>query len=276
MNHLTYGFATNVGNVRSHNEDAVRTEPDLGLWIVADGMGGHRGGEKASALAVDFIAGEIKAGKPLETSLAKAHHAIKQAAREGKGPEGMGTTVVALRMDAGQYEIAWVGDCRAYLWDGATLKQLTKDHSYVQHLVDTGVITSGESSRHPYQDVLMQALGAADLADVNVEKITLEFHKNEQILLCSDGLTKELTDKDIAAHLALEEIEEQEKVDRLIESALKNGGRDNVTAVLISAGADAPEKTVETDTVPIDTGDLPADGFFGKWAVRLKRLFGKT
>ncbi|MEZ4567298.1 MAG: hypothetical protein R2860_10175 [Desulfobacterales bacterium] len=113
---------------------------------------------------------------------------------------------------------------------------------YVQHLVDTGVITSGESSRHPYQDVLMQALGAADLADVNVEKITHEFHKNEQILLCSDGLTKELTDKDIAAHLALEEIEEQEKVDRLIESALKNGGRDNVTAVLISAGADAPEK----------------------------------
>ncbi|MEZ4578422.1 MAG: hypothetical protein R2861_14905 [Desulfobacterales bacterium] len=78
--------------------------------------------------------------------------------------------------------------------------------------------------RHPYQDVLMQALGAADLADVNVEKITHEFHKNEQILLCSDGLTKELTDKDIAAHLALEEIEEQEKVDRLIESALEKRG----------------------------------------------------
>ncbi|MEZ4551643.1 MAG: hypothetical protein R2874_14540 [Desulfobacterales bacterium] len=111
----------------------------------------------------------------------------------------------------------------------------------------------------------MQALGAADLADVNVEKITHEFHKNEQILLCSDGLTKELTDKDIAAHLALEEIEEQEKVDRLIESALKNGGRDNVTAVLISAGADAPEKMIQTDTCPLIPGiyqpmDFSANG----------------
>ncbi len=274
MNPLTYGYSTDTGMVRSHNEDTLRTEPSLGLWLVADGMGGHRGGEKASALAADFIVQEIRAGNLLAPSLAKAHHAIKQATREGKGPEGMGTTVVALQMHDSQYEIAWVGDCRAYLWDGTSLKQLTKDHSYVQHLVDTGVIASGESASHPYQDVLMQALGATDIDNVNVEKITRTFHKNEQILLCSDGLTKELADPDIAAILA-SNLNEQEKVDALIRRAIKNGGRDNVTVVLISAGIDSPAKNPETDTVPIPSQKTPDGRFFSILRNFLKKISGR-
>ncbi len=272
MNQLKYGFSTNVGNVRSHNEDYIRTEPESGLWVVADGMGGHKGGETASAIAADFIVDKTKAGEPLEKSIAQSHHAIKQASKEGKGPEGMGTTVVALRINDNKYEIAWVGDCRAYLWDGITLKQLTKDHSYVQHLVDTGVISPGESAKHPYQDVLTQALGAVDIKDVNVETIHHELHQNEQILLCSDGLTKEITDEGIADALALE-LEEQKKVDLLIRTALKNGGKDNITAILVSADDNAPVRKPEYDTVPINTEELIQTGFFEKLRPWLKRAF---
>ncbi|MBC2716321.1 MAG: serine/threonine-protein phosphatase [Desulfobacteraceae bacterium] len=278
MNHLKYGFSTNVGNVRSHNEDYFRAEPELGLWVVADGMGGHKGGETASTIAADFIVDKTNAGEPLEKSIAQAHHAIKQASKEGKGPEGMGTTVVALRINDNNYEIAWVGDCRAYLWDGITLKQLTKDHSYVQHLVDTGVISPNESANHPYQDVLIQALGAADIKNVNVETIIHEFHQNEQILLCSDGLTKEIADKGIADALALE-LEEQGKVNFLIQAALKNGGKDNITAILVSADDDAPVRMPEGDTVPINTEELMPNGFLEKlrsWLKRTLKVFLKT
>jgi serine/threonine protein phosphatase PrpC len=272
MNHLKSGFSTNVGNVRSHNEDCFRTEPELGLWLVADGMGGHKGGETASAIAADFIVDKIKAGEPLAKSIAQAHHAIKQASKEGKGPEGMGTTVVVLRIENNTYEISWVGDCRAYLWDGLTLKQLTKDHSYVQHLVDTGVLSLSESANHPYQDVLIQALGAADIKDVNVDSLNHELHQNEQILMCSDGLTKEITDQGIAETLALE-LEEQEKVDLLIQTALKNGGRDNITAILISTDDHAPIKKPEYDTVPINTEKIIKTSIFKRLTSWLRRTF---
>lgn len=272
MKHPKYGFSTNVGNVRSHNEDSLRIEPDLGLWLVADGMGGHKGGATASALAADFIVEKIKNGYPLEESIAQAHHAIKQATREGKGPEGMGTTVVALKIEGNDYEIAWVGDCRAYLWNGKTLTQLTKDHSYVQHLIDTGVILPSESARHPYQDVLIQALGAADIDDVNVDKITHTLHLNEQILLCSDGLTKEVDNRGMAKTLALD-LDAQEKVDYLVRAALANGGRDNITIALVSAGADAPVRMVGGDTQPMNNEALTQTGFWANLYSRLKQTF---
>jgi protein phosphatase len=218
-------------------------------------MGGHKGGETASALAVDFIVQKVKEGEPLTNSIAAAHHVIKEASENGKGPEGMGTTVVALKATDSQYEIAWVGDCRAYLWDGEQLAQLTKDHSYVQHLVDTGVLLPSETSHHPYQDVLLQALGAKEINDVNVGVLTHEWHHKEQILLCSDGLTKELEHKDIARILSLD-ASEQAKVDLLIQTALEKGGKDNITAILVSAHENAPVKTPEQDTQPLQTGKL--------------------
>lgn len=255
MHHLKFGSSTCVGNVRSHNEDSFRAEPELGLWMVADGMGGHKGGATASAIATDFVVEKIRAGNDLETSIKGAHHAILQASLEGKGPEGMGTTIVVLQINNHACEIAWVGDCRAYLWDGETLKQLTRDHSYVQHLVDTGVISSSESAQHPFQDVLIQALGAVDIAEVNVEKITRELYQNEQILLCSDGLTKELTPNEIIGALSLD-LTEQEKVDFIIDAALKNGGRDNITAILVSADPNAPFRLTPGDTQPMDTEEM--------------------
>ena len=273
MKQPAYGFSTHVGNVRSHNEDSLRVLPELGLWMVADGMGGHKGGETASALAADFIVEKTRAGCPLEESIAQAHHVIKQASREGKGPEGMGTTVVALQINGDDYKIAWVGDCRAYLWNGKALKQLTKDHSYVQHLVDTGVISQTESASHPYQDVLVQALGAADIDDVNVDKLIYKLHRNEQILLCSDGLTKEVDNRGITEALALR-LNEQEKVDYLVRAALANGGKDNITIALVSARDDAPVKMMAGDTQPILTEELIQAGFWGRLHAWLKRALG--
>ena len=261
-----------MGNVRSHNEDYLRVEPELGLWVVADGMGGHKGGETASMIAADFIVDKIRAEETLETAIAQAHHAILQASKEGKGPEGMGTTVVALKIIDNTSEISWVGDCRAYLWDNISLKQLTKDHSYVQHLVDTGVISAEESDQHPYQDVLLQALGAKDIPDVNVETIVHELYQDEQILLCSDGLTKELNESDIADVLALK-LNEQEKTDCLITEALGKTGKDNITAILVSADENAPDKIRGSDTVPMHTDALNQAGLLGKLRAWLKGIF---
>jgi protein phosphatase len=273
---LKYGAGSDVGNIRSHNEDCFSIEPELGLWIVADGMGGHRGGETASALAADFIVNSIKEGESLEKSIARAHHVIKEESKRGKGPEGMGTTVVALKTQDKKYEIAWVGDCRAYLWDGKQLVQLTKDHSYVQHLVDKGVISPSEKEDHPYQDVLIQALGAKDIQDVSVDMVTNEWHQNEQVLLCSDGLTKELHTDDIIGILSLQTTE-QKKVDSLISMALERGGKDNITAMVISADDDAPLQNGGQDTVPIDTCELDNNQHrFGSVVISwLKRFAGR-
>lgn len=250
--------------------------PELGLWLVADGMGGHRGGERASALAVEYIAEQVKSGESLARSIAKAHYAVKKAAAEGKGPEGMGTTVVAMRTMDYICEISWVGDCRAYLWDGEELRQLTRDHSYVQHLVDTGVISAKESSRHPYQDILIQALGARDMEDVAVDQIEEDLYQGEQMLLCSDGLIKELDEDEIAGLLALE-LSEQEKADSLVNAALEKGGSDNITAVLVSACDDAPSRFSSEDTVPfIITQRILPPGFLDKLRFWWRKIAGKN
>lgn len=248
MPRYDYGAGTDTGKIRSHNEDCFRAEPELGLWLVADGMGGHQGGEVASAIAGDVIVDKIRNGQSLTAPIEEAHSAILAASRDGKGPAGMGTTVVALKMNRHECEIAWVGDCRAYLWDGTDLKQLTKDHSYVQYLVDQGVFAASEADHHSHQNFIMQALGATETDGIKVDTIREVMHRGEQILLCSDGLTKEVSDADIAVILALG-LDEQETVDRLIRAALENGGSDNITAVLVSADIDAPIRSMNKKTV---------------------------
>ncbi len=241
MNLLAYGARTDVGKIRSHNEDCYRCEPELGLWIVADGMGGHQGGEVASALASDIIVQGIKEGKPLVRPIKEAHKAILEASSRGQGPQGMGTTVVAAIVKNNHYQIAWVGDCRAYIFNEDGLVQITRDHSYVQYLLDHGIIEKDEAENHAHQNFIMQALGAVDADDVEVGYISDRFYRGEQILLCSDGLNKEVTDEQIAEILQ-KDISEQEKTDILVDMAVENGGTDNITVVLISAAKDAPIK----------------------------------
>ncbi len=275
MDPQNYGITSCAGRGRSHNEDACRADLRLGLFIVADGMGGHAGGEKASSLAADFIVKEVRAGRELSTAVARAHHAVKQAAARGMGPQGMGTTVVAMQVLDHICEISWVGDCRAYLWDGIELRQLTRDHSYVQHLVDTGVISPDESDKHPYQDILIQALGADDMDDVAVDELLEELCRNEQILLCSDGLIKELDETAVMDVLALEWTA-QEKVDALVQAALEKGGKDDITAVLVSAARNAPTRSTGEDTVAFLTQNLIPPGLIDKMRHWWRRVFKRS
>lgn len=245
MEHIiSCGAATDVGKVRTHNEDRFRSEPGLGLFVVADGMGGHQGGEIASAIAVDMIVEGIRSGQSLSDMITESHYAIIRAGQEGNGPAGMGTTIVALKIADYKYEIAWVGDCRGYLWDGGSLRQLTKDHSYVQYLVDQGIISAEEAVHSAHQNFVMQALGSTEIDDLCVDKIGDVIYLGEQILLCSDGLVKELSDKDIADILSLD-LNEQEKVDHLIQTAVNNGGKDNITVVLVGADDGAPARALK-------------------------------
>lgn len=257
MGSIKYGYITDTGVERDHNEDNLLVLPDYGLWIVADGMGGHEGGEVASKLAVETISELVKKGQNLTKAIEKAHEAIIKAARQGEGNKGMGSTVVAMKISGLDYEIAWVGDSRAYLFDGA-LKQLTRDHSFVQNLLDSNAITPEEAHEHPQKNVISQALGAEDLKKLQVDSIKGRLYKGQRILLCSDGLTGELDDGQISDILQ-QEGEDQALVEQLVQTAKDSGGSDNISVILCSAPEDAPKPSITKKiTRPIDAAALQA------------------
>jgi protein phosphatase len=234
---LDYGAGTNTGLVRENNEDCYLARPDIGLWLVADGMGGHDAGEVASSITRDYINTALGKGISLKQAIAQSHHAVKQAAENNIGSPNMGTTVVALRITGIQYEIAWVGDSRAYLWDKRQLSQLSTDHSYVQELMESGAISKEEMINHSQKNVITQSIGVSHLKEVNVGVINGLLEPGQKILLCSDGLNDLVDDATIESILARSYESNQDLVDRLIAKALKNGGTDNVTVQLISAAS---------------------------------------
>ncbi len=241
MTNVQFGSSTHTGRVRELNEDHFVADPAAGLWLVADGMGGHECGEVASRIVSEFIQHEVRRGVPLAVALESAHRAVLHAGAEGMGKPGMGSTAVAVQLDGHRFELGWVGDSRGYLWNGTDLKQLTRDHSYVQQLIDSGVLSPEEAASHPQRNYVTQALGAAGLDQVEVDILEGSLCQGEQLLLCSDGLTGELQDSAIAQVLA-DPGTEQEKVERLIELALEQGGTDNITVVLLSAPDSAPAR----------------------------------
>jgi protein phosphatase len=251
MGKVYFGHATHAGCKRDHNEDNYLVDEQLGLWVVADGMGGHECGEVASQIVVDLIHDKIKAELPLKSAIEKAHEIVLLAADQMLGLPGMGSTVVAMKVTGDQFEIAWVGDSRAYLWDENDLELLTRDHSFVQHLVDSGEISSEEALCHPHRNIITQAIGANDLDTVEVDVVYGTLCKNQQILLCSDGLTDEVSEQEIA-NVFSEPTGEQDKVDKLVQLALDNGGSDNLTVVIVSASENAPEKSGNDATHSID------------------------
>ena len=217
---IEFGHLSHPGLRRFLNEDTYYGDSELGLWLVADGMGGHACGEMASALARAILA---------------ADEDIIRASRRRNDSLPMGTTVVAARVQGNAYEVAWVGDSRAYLWQGARLTQLSRDHSYVQDLVKQGALTSEQARAHPHRNIVTQALGVTDPAHLDVAVQSGEFRPGTQLLLCSDGLTEETDDARIAAIIARHDCSAQECVDTLIAAALDGGGSDNVTAILVRA-----------------------------------------
>ena len=230
---IEFGHLTHVGLRRDLNEDTYYGDSELGLWLVADGMGGHACGEVASALARETIVREIRDGTPLAQAIRIADEEIIRTSRRRNDTLPMGTTVVAVRVRGNRFEVAWVGDSRAYLWQSGKLVQLSHDHSYVQELIAQGTLGIEEARRHPQRKVVTQALGVTDPAQLDVEQLAGAFASGMQLLLCSDGLTEEVDERDISATLRQDDCSAQELVDMLIAAALDGGGSDNVTAILV-------------------------------------------
>jgi protein phosphatase len=235
MIRIDHACGSDVGLTRELNEDNYLSEPDIGLWAVADGMGGHEAGEIASGIVVRELPKCVRQGEALSDAIDLVHSMIRMAVQDGEGAPGMGATVVALKLDSLNYEIAWVGDSRAYLWNGRVLRRLTKDHSYVQMLLDHDMILESEVATHPARNVISQGLGVGGV-DTDAVKPGMAqgaIKPGETLLLCSDGLTGEVDDKKIADILA-HSSDARACVDKLIRAALDAGGRDNVTAIVVT------------------------------------------
>lgn len=250
MPDLPYAALSHQGVTPTNNEDALFTDPAQGLWLVADGMGGHASGEVASRVVKDTVSQRVAAGEELGDAILRAHEAIIEAANQGVGDPGMGSTIVALRTSGHHFQVAWVGDSRAYLWNGA-LRRLSHDHSVVQTLLDHGVIDADAAHDHRDKHLITQALGSMELGPPTVDTLTGQLLRGQRILLCSDGLTDELGDAQIHDVLAAG-LPPEQTVARLIQAALDHGGRDNVTAVLVCAGDDAPKRYARNRASPFE------------------------
>lgn len=237
---LEYSAATHPGLKRENNEDCFLSAPDADLWVVADGMGGHEAGEVASAIVRETFEEFVQKGVPfsLSEAIQKSHETILTSADKGVGAYGMGSTVVAMLNQKRNYQIAWVGDSRAYLWtpdqNGGQLTRITTDHSYVQMLYVSGAITAEELDTHPDKNIITQCLGMQELAQVKVDLAQGQWQKNQWILLCSDGLTDELSDYSIA-NILEHSPNSLTAVDQLLHEALTSGGRDNITLQIIES-----------------------------------------
>lgn len=228
-----------MGQGRDRNEDALLQRPDRVLVAVADGMGGHAAGDIASRVAVDVI-DDATAHVPdrdradhLRDSVRDAHDAILRAARAEAGLHGMGTTLTVLHIDPDGDTglIAHVGDSRAYRWRAGAIHQLTKDQTWVQQQIDAGRLTPEQARRHPFSAMLTCALGIEDV-DLDVQIIDLEPRPGDLFLLCSDGLTAELTDDEIRQQLT-DHDDLDAAAGRLVDAANDAGGSDNITVVLL-------------------------------------------
>ena len=228
------GSRTDIGRARERNEDSMLVKEPL--FAVADGMGGHRGGDVASAMTREALE---DLDLPPEGSMAALVEKIKavnravldRGAAEG-ALRGMGTTLTAVLTDGDRAHVAHVGDSRAYLHRDGVLQRLTEDHTLVQRMVREGKITADQAERHPQRSVLTRALGVEE--DLPVDELTLDMHPGDRILICSDGLTGMLDEERIGEILESEP-DPQGACDRLVEEANGAGGEDNITVILIEA-----------------------------------------
>jgi serine/threonine protein phosphatase PrpC len=248
------GARTDLGRVRKNNEDCFEVVPDLGLFILSDGMGGEAHGEIASRLAVDTIAqhcqeslkdpkmalfeGEVAPELTAKTNrlasaIRLANRIIYESAQKHPAQRGMGATVVTVWVDGERVSMAHVGDSRAYRLRQGSLEQLTQDHSLVAEQVRRGILTKQQADQSEMQSVLIRALGIDPSVQVDVDEHTLI--TGDAVLLCSDGLSRMVTDAEIASTLMTSQTA-QEAVDRLVESANDAGGEDNVTVVVLRVG----------------------------------------
>ena len=258
---LLHAARTDVGMIRSGNEDnfTVDSSAARGIYVVADGMGGHAAGEVASEMAVQIIQRELHkvtdvADDDVATlvglTLRKANRAIHDRTITEVDKQGMGTTASVLMISGARYLIGQVGDSRVYLMRDGTLSQLTKDHSYVQEQVDAGFLTPEQARYHPYSNVITRCVGASP--DVEPDVYSGDVRAGDLFLVASDGLTGMVDDRRLGQLLG-SRAEPERKVQALISEANGRGGLDNITAIIVQVvdSGPAPEdaKTVEIRSV---------------------------
>jgi serine/threonine protein phosphatase PrpC len=247
---LEFASATDPGRVRSHNEDSIGADPEIGLAVLADGMGGYNAGEVASGIAVAVVTAEIKralgghspdridaesgeteAERVTRQQSLKANTSIFEAARSQPQYAGMGTTLVVTLFFDNRICVAHVGDSRLYRMRGESFEQITRDHSLLQEQIDSGMITKEAAKLSQNKNLVTRALGID--ADVDTEVHVYETKLGDIYLLCSDGLSDMVEDEDI--HLTLTSLKEnlQLAADQLVQQANDNGGRDNVSVILV-------------------------------------------
>ena len=249
------GARTDVGRIRDGNEDSFVAID--GLYFVADGMGGHSAGEVASAIAVGTLSdlhtsadGGLADEDQVADAVSTANLAIFMEAIDDPSKAGMGTTLTGLVVtDASSNKIvvANVGDSRTYLWRHGELRQVTKDHSHVQSLVDRGAITRAEARVHFQRNIVLRAMGIESYVDVDT--FPLDVEDGDRFIMCSDGLVDEAADDEIEVEIR-EATDVQDLADRLVNLANRNGGRDNITVVVVDFG---------TVVEPVVVGPEPDD-----------------
>lgn len=240
---------TDVGCVRKHNEDNFLIDSELGLFIVADGLGGHAAGEVASQIVVDkmgqFVSQTVEQDRtwPLEYDVNLAYdanrlkvallltdQAILDDIHSNPERESMGSTVVACLVHGNKATLVHVGDSRAYLLNAHGIQQVTRDHSWVAEQVANGILTPDEARKHPFRNVITQALGNGADLDIAVQEIQVA--EMDRLLLCSDGLSGMVSDKDIW-RVVQDNGSLQGAAEQLIAMARENGGEDNITVVIV-------------------------------------------
>lgn len=230
---IEFGHGTHVGLRRLRNEDTYYADVSLGLFLVADGMGGHRHGEVAAALVRDTMVDLVTRGHALVDAVQGAAERLLACPRPADDDVlPMGSTIAALRLSTGGYEAAWVGDSRIYLWQ-ESLRQISHDDSLVQALVEAGKLDAAAAARHPQRNVLTQALGITPGNQLRIGVARGAMAAGMSFLLCSDGLTEGVGAASIAHVVGSTHLAPQECVDQLLLSALDAGGYDNVTVLLV-------------------------------------------
>jgi protein phosphatase/serine/threonine-protein phosphatase Stp1 len=224
------------GAVRKHNEDNMLSRPDLGLWVVADGAGGHDSGEVASGMIVgelsrlpaNLTGAEVLA--QVRLTLSNVHQALRDEASSRGNNSMIASTFVSLILRDNHFACLWAGDSRAYLLRHGELAQVSRDHSLVQELVDSGNLAAEDAENHPHANVITRAVGS-DTDELELDKVIGQLEIGDRFLLCSDGLSKTLSNAEIAALLGAPD--GQPPTELLIAAALAHRVTDNVTAVVV-------------------------------------------
>lgn len=232
---IVSGAATDTGQVRDGNEDSYLVDRRLELFAIADGMGGHRAGEVASATALEGLQAAVGSGISVADAVGRANTAVWDKASGDTSLAGMGTTLTAAWSDGTTMTVAHVGDSRAYLLRGDTLQRVTVDHSLVEELIRDGKLTEEQAAVHPQRSIITRALGVDSSVDVDVYSLVLQ--PNDRVMLCSDGLTSMVRANGIAEILGRES-DPTAAANALVDAANEAGGDDNITVVVLDAIAD--------------------------------------